>query len=201
MVGKDEVAGVFAAEGVVVFAQGLDDLSIADAGGDDVDVRLSHGGVEAEVAHHGDGDGVATEFTALLQGEGGEGDDAVAADNVAMSIGEDDAVGIAIEADAEVGLVLGDEGGGVLGMEGAAVVVDVDTIGLGGHGDDFGTEFAEDQRGDEVRSAVSAVYDNFQATEGDVIGGVFGELDVAAAGVIDTGGFADVERLDVGFGW
>ena len=88
------------------------------------------------------------------------------------------------------------------GMERAAAVVDVEAVGVVADGDDFGAEFLENERADEVGGAVSAIDDDFQAVEGNVVGGVFGELDVAAAGVVDAVGLADLRgRQRRGFGF
>ena len=53
VVGEDQVAGVFAAEGVAVFAHALDDVAVAHGGGFHLDAVLFHGLDEAEVAHDG----------------------------------------------------------------------------------------------------------------------------------------------------
>ena len=86
------------------------------------------------------------EFPLLLQADGAKAEDAVAADHLAVGIGEDDAVGVAIEGDAEVGVVAADEFAGVFRMERAAAAVDVEAVRLDAGGDDFGAEFLENER-------------------------------------------------------
>ena len=70
----------------------------------------------------------------LREGQGGEGEDAVAGDRAAGGVGEDHAVGIAIEGDAEVGAVLADQVAGGFRMQRAAAGVDVDAVRVGSRG-------------------------------------------------------------------
>ena len=109
MIGKDQMARIFTTKGVLVLAKGLDDLAIADAGGKDFDARFFHRYVQAEVGHDGDGYGISVQFTALLECDGGECHDAITTDDIALSIGEDHAVCIAIKTHSEMCLVLFDE--------------------------------------------------------------------------------------------
>ena len=59
-------------------------------------------------------------------------------------------------------------------------------------GDHLGAEFLEDQGGDEIGRAVAAVDHHLEAVERHVVGGVFGELNVPATGVVDAVGLADL---------
>ena len=202
VVAENEVAGIFTAEGVIVLAHALDDAAVADGGGLDLDAVVLHGFDQAEIAHDGGDERVVAEFSLLFQADGAEAEDAVAADDLAVGVGEDDAVGVAVEGDAEVGLVLADELAGGFRVERAAAVIDVEAVRVVADGDDFRAEFLKNERADEVGGAVSAIDDNFQAVEGNIVGGVFGELDVAAAGVVDAVGLADLrgrQRCRFGF--
>ena len=153
---------------------------------------LFHRLVESEVAHDGGDQRVLAEFPLLFQADGAQRQDAVTADHLAVGIGEDDAVGIAIERDPEVGIVAADQFAGVFRVERAAAAVDVEAVGFDAGGDDFGAEFLEDQRRDEIGGAVPAIDHDFEAVQRHVVGGVFGELDVAAARVVDPVGLADL---------
>jgi hypothetical protein len=148
VIGENQVAGIFPAEGVTVLADALDDVAVAHAGGFQFDaVFCLIASLQAEVAHHGGDQRVMLlEFPLLLEADGAEREDAVAADHLAVGIGEDDAVGIAIEGDAEVGIEAADEFAGVFRMERAAAAVDVEAVRLDAGGDDLGAEFLENER-------------------------------------------------------
>ncbi len=163
VIGEDEVAGTLATEGAALFAEGLDDVAVADRGGEDLDAGAAHGFVQAEVAHHGAGHPVAAEFSLLVERQGGEGENAVAGNWRAGGVGENHAVGIAVEGDAEVGAVLADQIAGGLRVKRPAPVVDVDAVRLAAVLDDFRAEFLENERGDEIGRAMAAIDDDFQA--------------------------------------
>lgn len=192
-IGEDEVAGVFAAEVVAAFAHALEDVSVADLGLFEGDAIGGEGVAQAEVAHDGGDEGVAAELALFFKGFGAEAEDAVAADNLAIAIDEDDAVGVAIETDTDVGFVFFDEFGGFFRVEGADAFVDVVAIGRGAEFDDFGAEFFENERADEVAGTVSAIDNDFETFEIFVADGRFGKLDVSTGGVIDAEGFSEAD--------
>ncbi len=63
--------------------------------------------MEAEVAHHGDDDGVVGQPTALVQVDGADGDDLVAVDEPAGVVDGEHPVGVTVEREPDVG-ALGD---------------------------------------------------------------------------------------------
>ena len=70
--------------------------------------RRLHGQAEAEVGHDGDDHGVARQLAPLGQVEREEGQQDVAVDDGPAVVDRDDPVGVAVEGQAEVGLVLHD---------------------------------------------------------------------------------------------
>ena len=68
VVGKDKMAGILAAKGIAAAAQGLDDMAVADRGGQDLDAGLAHGLVQTEVTHHGARHGGPAERAFRLHG-------------------------------------------------------------------------------------------------------------------------------------
>ena len=99
------------------------------------------------------------------------------------------AVAVAVERDAEVGLLR--RAPAALercGRGGADAVVDVEAVGLDADRDDVGAELVEHVRRDVVGGAVRAVDHDLQALEVELVReGALAELDVAAAGVVDAG--------------
>ena len=75
----------------------------------------------------------------LFQADGAKGEHPVAANDLAVGIRENDAVGVAIEGNAEVGLMLADELAGRFRVERTAIGVDVEAVRLISDDDDFGT--------------------------------------------------------------
>ncbi len=79
---------------------------------------------------HGGGDhGVVGEEAEGLEVAAGEEQDGVAVDDVAVLVGEEGAVGVAVEGDAHGSLMRDNLAGYDAGMEGAAVLVDVAAVG------------------------------------------------------------------------
>jgi hypothetical protein len=198
-VADNDVAGLFTAEVVIAFEHFFDDVFIADGDADDAASELGEGFIEAEVGHDGGDEGVVVEAIPLEEVDSEDGEDFVAIEEVAIFIAEEDAVGIAVVGEADVGLVFFgglDEGFGVCA---AAVVVDVVAIGGGVDGDDFGAELAEDLRGDFAGGAVGAIDDDFHAVEAFGEGeGVLSHHLVEACGVIEVGEASDAEADDGG---
>ncbi len=158
--GEDDVAGLLAAEGGAGGEHLLEDVLVADGGAEHRDAGALEGGFEAHVGHGGGDDGGVGEQAAGVEVAGGEEQDGVAVDDVAVLVGEEGAVGVAVEGDADGGFVLDDFGGDDFGVEGAAVLVDVAAVGRGVGDDDFAAEIGEELRGDGGGGAVGAVDDD-----------------------------------------
>ena len=74
----------------------------------------------------------------------------------------------------------------------AAFVIDIESIRLDPGGDDFRTEFLENERSDEIGGPMPAIHHHFDSVKRDIVGGVFREFNVAPAGVIDTVSLANL---------
>ena len=135
--GEDDVAGLFAAEGGAGGEHLLEDVLVADGGAEHLDAAALEGGFEAHVGHGGGDDGGVGEEAEGLEVAGGEQEDGVAVDDVAVLVGEEGAVGVAVEGDAHGGFLRDDFGGDDVGVERAAVLVDVAAVGAGVGEDDF----------------------------------------------------------------
>ena len=98
--------------------------------------RALERGFQAHVGHGGGDDGGVGEQAAGIQVAGGEQQDGVAIDDFAVFVGEEGAVGVAVEGDAHGRLAADDFGGDDVGMERAAVLVDVAAVGRGVGEDD-----------------------------------------------------------------
>jgi hypothetical protein len=119
--GEDDVAGLFAAEGCAGGEHLLEDVLVADGGAEHLDLGALERGFEAHVGHGGGDDGGVGEQAAGGEVAGGEQQDGVAVDDFAGFVGEEGAVGVAVEGDAHGGFVGDDFGGDDFGVERAAV--------------------------------------------------------------------------------
>ena len=203
VVAEDEVAALLAAEVVAALEHLIDDVLVADAGVNRLAARRLHGGTEAGVAHDGGDERLLGERALRDHVQRGDGHDVVAVQKAAGLVAEDDAVGIAIVRDAEVGAVFANFGAEVLRMHGAAVAVDVGAVGGVAEDEDFRAQFAQDAGGGLVGGAVGAVHHDAHAVEGQALGErSLCELDVTAQRVVNADGFADLrgggaDALDV----
>src|ERR1035437_6660253 len=98
--GEDDVAGLFAAQGCAGGEHLFEDVLVADGGAEHCDLRTLECGLEAHVRHSGGDDGGVGEQAAGGEIAGGEQEDRVAVDYGAMLVGEEGAVGVAVEGDA-----------------------------------------------------------------------------------------------------
>ena len=98
---------------------------------------------------------------------GQDREDVVAVDGSTRVIDQEDAVGVAVEGDPELGTVLDRRRGDRLEVRGAAVDVDVRAVRLAGDQLRVGAECGEQTRGDRRGRAVGAVHDDAQSVELD----------------------------------
>ncbi|MPN57617.1 hypothetical protein SDC9_205311 [bioreactor metagenome] len=115
----------------------------------------------------------------------------VAVVDAAVGIGHEQAVGVAVERDAEVGAGQAHFVGEVFGVGRPHAVVDVEAVGLVADGHDLGAEFVEDMRGNVVGGAVSAIDQDSQALEIEFgREGALAKLDVTTGGVVEAARFS-----------
>ena len=116
-----------------------------------------------------------------------KGHDLVAVDHMAVLVADAEAVGVAVQGDADVGPVLLHRLGHGRRIGGAALGVDVQAVRLHPDGEDLGTQFIEGGRRHAVAGAVGAVDGDPQPLEAEPLGeGRLGDLDIARRGVVDA---------------
>ncbi len=127
----------------------------------------------------------------VAQGEGEDGEDLVAVDDVALVVDRQAAVGVAVEGEAGVGTVLDD--GTLEGpqVRRSAAVVDVEAVGGRVDRDHLGAGVAQRERAGLVRRALRAVEDDLEPVEGlgrgrDEVGGVVGDRGVVRRDATDV---------------
>ncbi len=197
--GEEDVAGLLAAEGGAGVAHLFEDVLVADGGAEHADAGAGEGGFEAHVGHGGGDDEVVGEHAAGLEVAGAGSMMASPLTTLPFSSAKrarsaSPSKVMPMEASGDFDL-----GGDDLGVEGAAVLVDVAAVG-GGVGDvDGAVEGFEELRGDGAGGAVGAVEDDVAVVEGDAGDGFEEEADVVGAvGVVDFGEGAGCRG---GLGW
>ncbi|MNV05499.1 hypothetical protein D3C71_958400 [compost metagenome] len=125
----------------------------------------------------------------------------VAVDRVALVVGHQHAVAVAVEGDAQVRTHLTHLGGEIVDVHRTHAVVDVDPVGLGTDGDHLRAQLAEQQRGDVVGGTVRAVQHDLQAAQVERTRHAgLAELDVAAHCIARAHRLAQPVRLGGGEG-
>ncbi len=127
--GKQNVPGLLAAEGRLLFLHLFKDVAVAHGSAVHADAAALEGGLKAHVGHGGGDDQAAGEQAAGLQVAGGHQQDRVAVDDVAAGAGQHATVGVAVEGQAKMRAVGYHFAGDVLGVKSAAVEVDVAAVG------------------------------------------------------------------------
>ncbi len=108
---------------------------------------------------------------------------------MAALVDQNDAVGVAIERNANVGAHFAHLAAQRLRRRGAAILVDVETIRLDADGDDVGAQLPQRFRHHLVGGAVSAIDHHAQAVEAEVARQrALGEFDVAVMHAVDAAG-------------
>ena len=102
-VGQDDVAGLLAADIEAVLAHMLADIAVADRRARQRQAVAAEIALQAEIGHDGGDDAVPAQPPVLVPGGGDHRHQLVAVDDAALLVDEDDAVGVAVERDAEIG--------------------------------------------------------------------------------------------------
>ncbi len=188
---ENHVAGLLAADEVAVLLHVLVDVAVAHGGLFIGDAQAVQGLIETEVGHDGGDHGVGGELAVLLHILGHDIHDLIAVDHLATLVHGQAAVGVAIEGEAHVHVVLPDVLLEALDVGGAAAGIDVDAVGLGVDDAGLGTQGVEHGAADHPGAAVGAVQRHLAPVEG--AGGQAGEVaDVAVAAGIEVHGAADL---------
>ena len=186
------MARLLAADIEAVLAHVLHDMAIADRRARHREAQPLEIALEPEVRHHGGDDAAAGQLTAAMPALGDHGHDLVTVDDVALLVDNDNAVGITVEADADVGAHFAHLGAQRLRVGRAALLVDVEAVGLDAHLDDLGPKLPEHVGRHLIAGPVRAIDHDAQAVEADVARQrALGELDVALLRTVDALGAAD----------
>src|SRR6185437_322010 len=124
---------------------------------------------EPEIGHHRGDDAAAGEPSALLPGLGDDRHQLVAVDDAALLVDNHHPVGVAVERNADIGAHLVDLADQILGRGRAAILVDVQAIGLDPDLDDLGAELPQRLWRHLVARAVGAIDYHPDAVEADVL--------------------------------
>ena len=81
----------------------LEDVTVADGGDGDIDAMSRHRAVEPEIRHDGDNKCVFGQHASLGEVQGEHAKQTVAVDDVASSIYCDEAIGITVERQTQIG--------------------------------------------------------------------------------------------------
>jgi len=115
------------------------------------------------------------------------------AQEVAIAVDDHDAIGVAVERDADVGAHFADLRGERGGGGRAHVAVDVEAVRIDPHREDLGAEFPKRLRRDAVAGAVGAIDDDADAVERQGPGqGALGIFDVAVRDALDPLGASEI---------
>ena len=116
----------------------------------------------------------------------------VAIDNMSLLVDDNDAVGVAVERNADVGAHLAYLAAQRVGRRRTAFAVDVEAVGLDADRNDIGAELPERIRRDPVAGAVGAIDHDAQTFKREIARQrALGEFDVAVVDAVDPLGAAE----------
>lgn len=173
-------------------------IAIADLRPHERDMQFLQSQLQAEVAHQG-ADHTTLQPPAFLQVARDEEKQFVAIHDRTGMVDHHHPVAVAVEGDAEVGMVLDHRSLQAIQVSGAALVVDVQAIRAGRQHRHFRAQFPEDAGSDLVGSAVGAVEHDLETVEvGAGRHAALAEFDVAPRRVIDPRNLAETGGLHHG---
>ena len=100
------MAGLLAAEIVAVLAHVLEHVAVADRGAHELQPEAAEIALEAEIGHDGGDDAGLRQAPVLAPGARDDGHELVAVDELPLLVDDEDAVGVAVERDADIGAEL-----------------------------------------------------------------------------------------------
>ena len=149
--------------------------------------------LEAEIGHHRADDARLGEQAILRPAFRDHGQELVAVDQMTVLVGDDDAIGVAVERDADIRAHLANFSAQRVGRRRAAVVVDVETVRFDTDRDHVGAEFPQRLGRHAIGGAVGAIDDDAQAVEREIARhGALGEFDVTVVHAVDALGAAEL---------
>ena len=137
---KNNVAGLFAADIVAVFAHLFDDIAVADLSLDGIKVIFGHRFVQTDVAHNGRHDRILLQATAFAHILAADEHDLVAVDDIAELVNRDAAIAVTVESNTDLSPLFNDELGQSFGMSRTNALVDVESVRIRCHRVKFSAE-------------------------------------------------------------
>ena len=152
-----------------------------------------HAALQPQIRHHCADDAGLGEQTVVAPAFRDHGEQLIAVDQMAVLVRDQNAVGIAVERDANIGAHLAHLAAERFGRGRTAIVVDVEAIRLDADRHHVGAKLPQRIGRDPVGGAVGAVDDDAQAFERQVARQrAFGEFDIAVVHAIDALGAAEI---------
>src|SRR5882757_223558 len=196
IVGQDDMARRLAAEIVALLQHLLEHVAVADRRAHHADALAFEEAFEPEIGHHGGDDTGLGETAVFLPALRDHSQKLVAVDHMAALVDQDDAIGIAIERDADIGAHLAHLLAQRFRRGRAAFLVDVETIGIDAHRDDVGAKLPQRFRHHLVGSPVGTIDHHAQSVERELARQrTLGEFDVAVMDAVDAAGAAEAGAL------
>ena len=148
--------------------------------------------IQAEIAHDGGDQRIVAQLAGAQKIDSGNGEDFVTIDNLAVVVAEQDAIGIAVVSDADIGVAQLHGALNFLRVRAAATVVNIHAVRLIVNNGDIGAELAQDARRRFVSGAVGHIDSDTHFFERHFSGETrLGEFNVAAKRVVDARGASD----------
>ena len=141
---KNNVAGLFAADIVAVFAHLFDDVAVADLSLDGIKVIFGHRFVQTDVAHNGRHDRILLQAAAFAHILAADEHNLVAVDDIAELVNRDAAIAVTVESNTDLSTLFNDELGQSFGMSRTNALVDVESVRIRCHRVKFSAEIRKE---------------------------------------------------------
>ena len=193
MIEHDHVSRLLAARVATTGPHHFQHIAIAHLGTEQLKPLALEEAFQPQVRHHRGDDPTAAQLPCPCPLAADQRHDLIAVHCRPGFVDDDQPVGVAIQGNADI-RAAGDHGFlDQVEVGGAAPVVDVATVGIDADRDHFGAQFPEGRRGDLVGGAMGAIERDLQPVEPDIVGQrAFHCVDIAATGIVDTSGAADI---------
>ena len=165
VIGKNDMPGLLSAQIVAAFAHALHHVAIAHAGALQLQAQTIEIAFKPQVGHHRGHHAAAGKLALLQHGCGNQRQQLIAVDHPPLLIGDDHAIGVAIQGDADIGAHLAHLLAHALRRGGAALVVDVVAVGLHPDLDHFRAQLPQRLRRHAIGRTVGTVDHHPQAIQ------------------------------------
>src|SRR3954468_19581242 len=189
IVGQDDMAGRLAADIIALRQHLLEHVAVADRRAYQFNAETFEETLQSEIGHHGRDHARLRQPAVFLPALRDHREQLIAVDHVAALVDQDDAVGVAIERDADVGTHFAHLAAQRLRRGGAAILVDVESVRLDADGDNVGAQLPKRFRHHLVRGAMGTIDHHAQAVEAEIARQrALGKFDIAVVHAVDAAG-------------